>query len=211
MAYEVVLIDWAGTITVPMHEMVLDATKRGEFSDDMLLKIFGAFSNYHTETDSPMHRAERGEIDDDELIEHFNQVAPGAGALMDINDPACMLVTQDRPAMIQLLEDLQENDVMVFLATNNFRTVQDMLATLYLDNGLVSAIVNSSLVGTRKPDAKYFELCLEAAGCDPSEAILLDDQQRNLDAAEALGITPILVEADETPAVTQVRSLFGLE
>lgn len=209
MAYDVVLIDWAGTITIPMQDMVVNATKRGDFSDDTLMKIFESFSDYHTTSDSPMHRAERGEIDDDDLIDHFNEISPGAGALLDINDPACMLLTEDRPAMIQLLEELRDADVMVFMATNNFRSAQDMLATRYLDDGLVSAIVNSALVGTRKPDNKYFELCLEAAGCEPGQAVLLDDQQRNLDAASAFGIDTILVERDEAPAISQLRSAFG--
>ncbi len=210
MRFETVLIDWAGTVTVPMGQMIEAATRRAEFDDASLAKLFGSFSDYVNGTDSPFHLAERGEIDDDELIDHFNLLVPGAGAIFDVNSPTSFLHASDRPEMVRLLEDLRDADVMVLLATNNFQSAQEMLASRYLDTGLVSAIVNSALVGTRKPEDKFFELCLDAAGCSGSEAILLDDQQRNLDAAAAFGIETVLVGEDCLPAIAVVREAFGL-
>lgn len=210
MGFEAVLIDWAGTVTVPMRDMMLGAAKRAELDDDALMKVFGSFSDYVNGSDTIFHQAERGEIDDDDLIEHFNSITPGAGQIFDVQSPASFLHAEDRPEMIRLLEDLRDADVTVFLATNNFRSAQDLLATRYLDNGLVSAVVNSALVGTRKPEDAFFELCLEAAGCEGSDVVFLDDQQRNLDAGATFGITGILVGNDETDAVATARQQFGI-
>ncbi len=210
MPTQALLIDWAGTVTVPMSQMMLAATQRAELDDESIAALFASFGDYVGGNDTPFHRAERGELDDDDLIEHFNQIAPGAGAIFDVTSPASFIHSPDRPEMITLLEDLGSADITVFLATNNFQSFQDSLASRYLDNGLVSAIVNSALVGTRKPEDAFFELCLDAAGCDGTQALLLDDQQRNLDAAATFGMETILVEDDCEPAITIVREAFGL-
>ena len=214
MPMQALLIDWAGTVTVPMSQMMLPATQRAGLDDKSIAALFASFSNYvsdhDSKNDSPFHRAERGEMDDEDLVDYFNEIAPGSGAIFDANSPASFIHSPDRPEMILLLEDLRSADVTVFLATNNFQSFQDSLASRYLDNGLVSAIVNSALVGTRKPEDAFFELCLDAAGCDGTEAMLLDDQQRNLDAAATFGMETVLVEDDCDPAITIVREAFGL-
>jgi HAD superfamily hydrolase (TIGR01509 family) len=51
--------------------------------------------------------------------------------------------------------------------------------------------VNSADIGLRKPDPDIFELTLERLGCQPGQAILVDDGLRNVDAAEAVGLHTI--------------------
>jgi FMN phosphatase YigB (HAD superfamily)/DNA-binding XRE family transcriptional regulator len=49
------------------------------------------------------------------------------------------------------------------------------------------AIVDSSVVGAIKPEAKMFELATVAAGVPPEQIMLVDDTRANLKAAEAQG------------------------
>jgi FMN phosphatase YigB (HAD superfamily)/DNA-binding XRE family transcriptional regulator len=49
------------------------------------------------------------------------------------------------------------------------------------------AVINSSEVGTIKPEEKIFEIAGEHAGVAPSEILLVDDTQANLKVAESLG------------------------
>lgn len=210
MEIEAVLIDWAGTITVPMYDMMMAAAEQSKLDEETMKKVFAVFGEYLSKDNTPFHQAEKGEIDDEELVDYFNERAPGSGVLFDVNSPTSFLYAQDRPEMLELLADLRDADVMVFLATNNFASAQELLATRYLETGLVSAIVNSALVGTRKPDDAYFELCLEALDLPGERVLFLDDQQRNLDAGATFGIKGLLVEADSESAVTQTRKLLGL-
>lgn len=48
------------------------------------------------------------------------------------------------------------------------------------------AIIDSSEVGTIKPEAKMYQIAQERAGCPPSEILLIDDSRPNLMAAERL-------------------------
>ncbi len=210
MEIEAVLIDWAGTVTVPMREMMMTAVAKANVSKEILTKAFGSFQDYVGGGDSLFHQAERGEIGDDELLDHFNTVAPGSGVLFDIQSPASFLHAPDRPEMITFLEELVNEDITVFLATNNFQSAQELLASRYLDTGLVAAIVNSALVGARKPEDAYFALCLDALDCAGPNVLLLDDQAPNLAAAKGFGIQTILVEDNAEPAIQQARQLLGL-
>ena len=51
----------------------------------------------------------------------------------------------------------------------------------------LSDIVVSASVGLMKPDPRIFQLAAERAGLAPAELLFVDDSQRNVDAAAALG------------------------
>ena len=50
----------------------------------------------------------------------------------------------------------------------------------------------SSEVGIRKPFPEIYKLSLKNLGVLPEEAIFIDDRQKNIDGAEAVGIKSIL-------------------
>lgn len=205
---EAVLVDWAGTITMPMRDMAVAAAKELELSDDDMMTVFASLAEYLGDDDSVFHQAERGEIDDDDLRDALDERVAGAGAMFDVSGP--FFNGPDQPVMIDLLEQLSGEDVFVVLATNNFRSAHDLLARRYLESGLVQAVANSAMMGVRKPDAAYFDLCLEAAGTTANRALFVDDQPKNVDAARALGMPTLLVGDDPALAVSAVRAALGL-
>ena len=50
-------------------------------------------------------------------------------------------------------------------------------------------------LGVFKPNEKMYLDALQKCGCAPEEAVFIDDSVRNLEGAEKLGITPILIAA----------------
>lgn len=206
--FTTVLIDWAGTVTVPMHEMLISAARELEMSDEQIGAAFNGLAEYFVSADSPIHKAERGEIDDDELGDFIDGKVPGSsGLLLDPSGPS-FLNGADRPEMIALLEDLRDADLTVILATNNFRVAQELLARRYLDTGLVAAVVNSAMIGTRKPEPRFYGMALEAADASAAETVFLDDQDVNLAPASDLGMRTILVGSDPTEAIAETRTLL---
>lgn len=206
--FTTVLIDWAGTVTVPMHEMLISAARELEMSDEQIGAAFNGLAEYFVSADSPIHKAERGEIDDDELGDFIDGKVPGSsGLLLDPSGPS-FLNGADRPEMIALLEDLRDADLTVILATNNFRVAQELLARRYLDTGLVAAVVNSAMVGARKPEPRFYGIALEAANSTAAETVFLDDQDVNLAPAKDLGMRTILVDTDPSEAIAEARTLL---
>ena len=54
-------------------------------------------------------------------------------------------------------------------------------------------VIESSKVGVRKPDPRFYELACETCGVRPDEAVFLDDLGVNLKPAAAMGMTTIKV------------------
>ena len=52
-------------------------------------------------------------------------------------------------------------------------------------------------VGLRKPDPKIYEYTLQKLGVSAEQCLFVDNSVENLNAAEALGITPILFNRDK--------------
>lgn len=60
------------------------------------------------------------------------------------------------------------------------------------DQKLFSAIVLSRDTAYIKPDQEMFELVCQKLTVEPAEAIMVDDQQYNLDGAKAAGLNGVL-------------------
>ena len=61
-------------------------------------------------------------------------------------------------------------------------------------------VVESSKVGCRKPEPRFYEIACELVGVDPSECVFLDDLGINLKPAKAMGMTTIKVGPPSPPS-----------
>ena len=70
-------------------------------------------------------------------------------------------------------------------------------------------VVESSKVGCRKPEPRFYEIACELVGVEPSECVFLDDLGINLKPAKAMGMTTIKVGA-AAPAITELEQVLGI-
>jgi putative hydrolase of the HAD superfamily len=61
-------------------------------------------------------------------------------------------------------------------------------AKAWVNESLFEVIVFSAEVGVCKPDPKIFQRALEQLGVDASESLFIDDRERNVTGAQALGM-----------------------
>ena len=73
---------------------------------------------------------------------------------------------------------------------------------------LFGVIVESSVVGVRKPEPRFYEIACERLGIEPSEAVFLDDLGVNLKPAKAMGMTTIKV-VDPAAAIAELEQVVG--
>jgi FMN phosphatase YigB (HAD superfamily) len=101
------------------------------------------------------------------------------------------------------LRALRDGGLRLVVASNWDCSLPDVLAEARLLH-LVDAVVPSAVAGAAKPDERMFQAALEAAHCDPADAIHVGDSLDN-DVAGAIvaGIAPVLIERNpaSTPAV----------
>ena len=80
---------------------------------------------------------------------------------------------------------------------------------------LLDAVISSAEVGLHKPDPRIFELACERIGVEPSDAAHVGDHQyADIIGAEAVGMTPVLIDrlgGDHPGHARFVRTLDQLE
>jgi putative hydrolase of the HAD superfamily len=78
--------------------------------------------------------------------------------------------------------------------TNNFAVAESAVsAEVAAVFALFDAVLESRVLGVRKPDPRFYELACARVGVKPEEAVFLDDLGINLKPARALGMHTIKV------------------
>jgi putative hydrolase of the HAD superfamily len=157
---------------------------------------------------------ERSELTVDEFGERFAEESRALGHEVDGRDVLGLLSGTLRPRMVEAVRRCSER-LVTGLLTNNFVLAADdtgrhvdredeMAVVLsYFD-----AVVESSRVGVRKPDPRFYELACEELAIEPAEAVFLDDLGVNLKPARALGMTTIKV-TDPDEAIGELEAVVG--
>lgn len=77
-------------------------------------------------------------------------------------------------ASARVLGPLRDKGCRLVMVSNFYGNLPTVLRTYGIDH-LFECIVESAVVGVRKPDAAIFRLGVEALGCSPSEAVIIGD------------------------------------
>lgn len=118
-----------------------------------------------------------------------------------------------RPEMVTAIRAIRARGLRTAALTNNWPAPEptgdddDPNPSSQLD-GLFDVVVESAVVGLRKPDPRIYRLVCERLGIDPAEAVFLDDLGVNLKAARALGMTTIKV-AEPATALADLATVLG--
>lgn len=92
--------------------------------------------------------------------------------------------------VIAIAEELRTKYRMALLSNAPTTLIRALIAEHDLER-LFHEIVISSEVGMVKPNADIFEFTLKKLGVNPSETIFIDDNEKHVRAAEAVGIKSI--------------------
>ncbi len=157
-------------------------------------------------------RFERSEVGFDEFCDLFEAECREQGQAVAARELMPLLAGEIRPAMVEAVRRCRERLVTACL-TNNWVSFDDFPADARAGgrDDVLSRfhhIIESSKVGVRKPDPRFYELACKTAGVEPDEVVFLDDLGVNLKPAAAMGMTTIKV-IDPTDALTQLEQVVG--
>lgn len=146
-----------------------------------VVRYDGYLRSYLAALGVPSHRTE-------EAVEHFDRhLGDGSGW------------TRVVPGAPQLLRALERRSIRLAIVSNTLAGgVESRLRAAGVcqvgtgSAACVAAVVDSHLVGVRKPAPEIFQAALRAVGTDPSETIFVGDElQADVRGAQAVGIAPI--------------------
>jgi putative hydrolase of the HAD superfamily len=160
--------------------------------------------------DNAWARLERNELDFDAFCDAFEAETVAAGHRVDGRHLFALFSGQLRPEMVEAVRRCGQH-FKTGLLTNNFVTPisQSGYSALTEVLALFDAVIESSVVGVRKPDERFYLLACGALGIEPARAVFLDDLGVNLKPARALGMRTIKV-LDTAQALTELETILGL-
>lgn len=204
-----VLFDFGGVVIPgPFEAFAAIARERG-VSPDAVREI-----NSRNPDTNAWARAERGELDADGFAAGFEREAREAGHELYGQDVLDVLtaMTPDRerayPDMVDAIERCRAAGCRVGLITNNIASLAEEPSAAWVFERF-DAVVESSVVGARKPEPRIYELALAALGAEAERTVMLDDLGINLRPARAMGMRTLKVVDPVASAAELVALLEG--
>lgn len=200
-----------------------------DFGGVILSSPFQAFNRYESEKGLPkdiIRRVnatdpdtnawallERSEISPAQFDTMFAGESARLGHRVPGSDVLALLSGDIRPEMVRALDTVIENGYLTACLTNNVvdrdapRDERAVQVRAVMDR--FHHVVESSKVGCRKPEPRFYEIACEALGVDPAECVFLDDLGINLKPAAAMGMRTIKV-GEPGPALAELAAHLGL-
>ena len=201
---EAAIFDIGGVLTASPVTRIKNYCAANAISDEVRFAIFAP-------ADGPWSRFERSELTPEGFARAFDSHLEGSGSQASGTaflqwffrgfDP--------RPEMIAVVNHLR-GQVKLAAITNNVAHETPQRRTSGIDvHSLFEIVVESALVGVRKPEPRIFQIACEQLEIEPHQAVFLDDMGANLKGAKALGMTTIKV--DETlSAIDELEDALGI-
>jgi putative hydrolase of the HAD superfamily len=193
---------------------------------------FGAFKRFEQENNLPQNfirmvnatnpdtnawaRLERSEISLEEFDQAFEQETRRAGHSIGGFRVLQLIAGDLRPDMVEVLRRCKQHFCNACL-TNNMnigdhdgdQLAGERAAEFQKVMELFDYVVESSKVGVRKPDPRFYEMACEIVNVAPQQVVFLDDLGVNLKPARAMGMKTIKV-TDHRKAIEELESVLDM-
>ncbi|MEM9516718.1 MAG: HAD-IA family hydrolase [Actinomycetota bacterium] len=154
---------------------------------------------------------ERNDISPADFDQRFAAEAAALGHRVPGADILALLAGDVRPEMVDMLDRVIDAGYRTACLTNNVAAADPRAArpdvAAVMDR--FDHVVESSKVGVRKPEVRFYEIACDTVGVEPNECVFLDDLGINLKPAKAMGMTTIKV-GDPAIAIADLEAALGL-
>lgn len=187
--YEAVFFDFGGVIVGSPFE----AFNRYEASHGLPMDFIRSVNSVNADTNA-WALLERNEIDPDTFDSLFAAESQHLGHRIAGAVVLGLLHGDVRPEMVQALDLLRSSGYTLACLTNNVAvTDPDRSRSMAPILDRFDHIIESSKVGVRKPEQRFYEIACERADVAPNACVFLDDLGINLKTARAMGMATIKV------------------
>lgn len=157
---------------------------------------------------------ERNDITPAEFDDLFANESKRLGHRIPGADVLALLAGDVRPAMVAALDHVIASGFQNACLTNNVVSTSPDPTPRQKEVAAIMAkfdhVVESSKVGCRKPELRFYEIACELLNVSPTQCVFLDDLGINLKPAAAMGMRTIKV-GEPTAALRELSDHLGLQ
>jgi epoxide hydrolase-like predicted phosphatase len=192
-----VFFDYAGVLGTPPFDGVEDWEREMGYPRGATFRVIMRGGYLEVDSGHGFHHVEKGQRT---LREFLEQAAEGSEELLEGRrfDAAAYLRFLDEPRFgaqwpfVHVARDLRARGARVGIITNNIPEWESTWTrTIPLD--WFDDVVDSCVVGLRKPEPEIYLLACRRVGVRPEDSVFLDDFEQNVEGARAVGMDAIHV------------------
>jgi putative hydrolase of the HAD superfamily len=201
-----------------------------DFGGVILSSPFEAFNRYETEQGLPRDiirqvnatnpdsnawaLLERNDISPADFDQLFAEESHALGHRIPGADVLALLAGEVRPEMVSALDHVIASGFRTACLTNNVVSTSPDPTPRQREVAAIMAkfdhVVESSKVGCRKPEPRFYEIACELLDVSPTQCVFLDDLGINLKPAASMGMRTIKV-GDPSQALRELSDHLGLQ
>ena len=203
-----VLFDFGGVVTTSPFE----AFARYEEANGLPVGLIREINSTNPD-DNAWAKLERSEVDPTGFAPLFEAEAAALGHQVSGAIVLELLNGDLRPRMVEAIRRIKASPLKLACLTNNFRKGSHGTHPVGGEpevKSLFDHMIESAVIGIRKPEPDFYRRALEIVGVEAAEAVFLDDLGINLKPARAMGMTTIKVE-DPEQALIELEAATGLD
>jgi putative hydrolase of the HAD superfamily len=210
VALQGLITDWGGVLTSPLSESIGAWLAADRINVDGYRTLMRAWVTeaYNGDGRNPIHGLEDGSLEPAEferLLASELRTVDGGPVPSEGLIRRMFLTFEPVQQMYTALRRARHNGLRTALLSNSWGN--DYPRELWGE--LFDAVVISSEVGMRKPDARIFHHAAGSLGLAPGECVFVDDIEHNIRAAEAVGMIGVHhVTPEQT--LTALEELFSV-
>jgi putative hydrolase of the HAD superfamily len=204
VAVRAVLFDFGGVISSSPFEAFARLEAERGLPEGFIRRV-----NATNSDDNAWARLERSEVDVATFGRLWSDEAAALGHPLDGGLVLERLAGQIRPRMVEAVRACRTAFKTACLTNNFVRAEAELSGEVAAVYALFDAVVESRVLGVRKPDPRFYQLACDALAVQPSECVFLDDLGVNLKPARELGMYTIKVD-DPGQALAELERVTGL-
>ncbi len=160
----------------------------------------------YTRDDAPgevSRRMDTGQINVEQFLDELASIAGQTAQEIRSEFAAYTAINAD---VVSYIRELRDSYLAALVSNADAHFLRDVIAKNGLDD-VFDELFISSEIGFAKPDPEFFAHVLDQLDVEPREVLFIDDQEKNVQAAEQCGIQSVVfTSADDLRS--EVRSIL---
>lgn len=148
----------------------------------------------------------RGKLTEEEYLNHVLKNKKWNVSVEQLKIAIRQNLNQPIPGTMEIIKELKEGKYQLILLSDHAREWMKYIEENNKDLEIFDKKIFSYDIGTVKSDEQTFKIVLEQAGIVADETLFIDDYEKNVENAEAVGIHGIVFENAE-----QLRKVLSSE
>ncbi len=206
---EAVVSDFGGVLTTPLLASFMRVQDEIGISPEALGEAMRTITEEDGE--NPLYAMERGELAEVAFLERLGEgLEPLLGQRPHLHRfrEIYFEALDPNEEMIELMRELKAAGKRMAMLTNNVREWEPLWRSMLPVDEIFETVVDSGFVGSRKPEARIYELTLERLGLPAQACLFVDDLAHNCEGARAAGMSAIHFR-DNEQAIADIRAAIA--